>query len=177
MTWNFYIPMFLFVIVILHEMGHLISAKLMRLTVEKVGFSVKPVPRLYVSVIDNNIPLKKRLIYLLSGSMMTLILFTFFCTFVKYPQSLYYAFAYQIIVETNPFYSDYVVALISGLSRKEIRRFFYKKKHAPHIETKDVIQEATSNYMYSGIWYIHFILWAIIIVLLLAPNYLIKLVL
>lgn len=42
--------MFLFGLVFFHELGHIISAKLLQLSIQKIGFRLKPYPHFFVAV-------------------------------------------------------------------------------------------------------------------------------
>lgn len=174
MNWEIFI--FVSLILIVHEFGHYTSAKLLNLEVEKVGFAIKPFPRFYVSVIDSNITLRKRLIYLLSGNFTTLLIFICLLLFGVKDKNLYYAFAFQIIVETNPFYSDYIVATIYYLSIAKFKKqYMQKKQNMKTVETKqNIIIALQKEHLFSMIWYIHFLLWALIIVVLLSPKLLMQ---
>ncbi len=162
-------PILVLILLVLHEVGHIIAAKTLHLSIEKVGFSWKPVPRMFVSIIDNNIPTNKRLIYLLSGTLMTSFLFLIFYIFKKPIHCLYYAFAYQLVVETNPFYSDFVVAIISYKHRKEFRAEFFKSKYSKQPVTEDNINLYKEKHMFSLAWYVHFLIWSALIIILLSP--------
>lgn len=173
---NFYILIYVLILLMLHECGHIIAAKAMELNIEKVGFSFLPVPRLYVSIIDNNIPLKKKLLYLLGGNFMTLLLFVSYLISPLKELNIYNAFAFQLIVETNPFYSDYAVAIISYIALKKIKNIYSKIKYKKDaIDTEDIIKDVKNEYLFSKIWYIHFIIWTLIIVFLFAILKFIKL--
>lgn len=163
------IPIFVLILLVLHEVGHIIAAKTLHLSIEKISFSWKPVPRMFVSIIDNNIPTRRRLIYLLSGTLMTSFLFLVFYILKKPIHSLYYAFAYQLIVETNPFFSDFVVAIISYKSRKEFSAEFFKSKYSKQPVTEDNIKLFTGKHMFSWVWYVHFLIWSALIIILLSP--------
>lgn len=158
-----------------HECGHYISAKWMRLTVDKVGFAFKPFPRLYVSVIDVNMSMCQRILYLLSGNGMTFLLFGFFLLSGIESKLIYYILACQLIVEANPFYSDYVVAIVSFLYKDRLRQIFLVEKYAALPEEKDPVKQITEEYTYSKIWYLHFGIWFFVVILLLSPKYLINL--
>lgn len=168
---DFFFPLYILTIILLHEVGHVIAAKALNLTIERIGFSIKPVPRFYVSIIDNNIPANKRLIYLLSGNLSTLLLFLVFLFSGIGSKSLYYAFSFQLVVETNPFYSDYVIAFISYIYRKDFRAFHIKRKYNAEAQASAFsIEDFKNQYMFGKQWYLHFILWSVLIIFLLSPQ-------
>ena len=68
----------------------------------------------------------------------------------------------MISSDFNPFYSDYVVAIMSYIYRDD-----FKKGDA----NENLIEELKEKYMFSTIWYIHLILWGIMIILLLSPKF------
>lgn len=142
-------------LIVLHETGHVIAAKLMRLSILKVGVQFKPYPHAYVSV---KWPLNalKRFIYLFSGSAMTLLLFSIALAFNFFDfQLLYVAFALQIAIETNPFYSDFTIAILSTQNQHNRQ------------PTPEETQEKSEAYMFSAQWYLHFLIWSGVIFLLI----------
>ncbi|MBW8049879.1 MAG: hypothetical protein FVQ77_05980 [Cytophagales bacterium] len=148
---------FVIILTAFHELGHIIFAKILGLDIQKVGFSLRPYPHVFVSI---KWPYKKteKLIYLFSGSFITLSLF--FISFVNdffEHKFLYYAFAIQFIIETNPFYSDFTIAVVSNnierlKNNRNINADFYKNQFL--------------KYQFSFKWYIHFVLWTLLITLL-----------
>jgi hypothetical protein len=164
------IPLLLLFVVLLHESGHYIAAKLQGLIVDKFSFSLKPLPHFYVSIIDYKISMRERILFLLSGNFIILLIFvTFILSGINY-KYLYYAFVYQIIVDTNPFYSDYVVAIISYSYRK-----WFRKQHIENdINTTGdmTIDNLKDIYMFSPIWYLHCLIWGLLIILLVSPKFL-----
>lgn len=155
-----------FPIVVLHEIGHIITAKLLKLSIEKIGFEFRPFPRFYVAIIAHKMTLTQRIIFLLSGNIVTVSLFIVFIVLNVNCQVLYYLFAFQIIIETNPIYSDYVVAIISYLYRDEYRKYYTVTKYKGSDTEKMNPDRFKENYMFSLIWYSHFIAWGILIVIL-----------
>lgn len=120
----------------LHELGHVAVAKWYGLALQKVGFTLVPTPHVFVEV-DMPKRDQEKYLFLLAGTLTTL-LFCGLAYFLGWFQYLFiaFAFAFQIIVETNPFYSDFTI--ITGLERDE--------------------------YLFSSKWYIHFMLWIGLIV-------------
>lgn len=131
-----------------HEAGHVIMAKLLGLKVTGFGLKLKPQPHLYVAV-KWPFRAKYRNLYLAGGSLMTLILFitSYFLGFLSI-QQVAIAFTLQIVLELNPFYSDITIALI------------YKKVD---FRIKNSFQTEYNRHRFSVIWYIHFLAWAGII--------------
>lgn len=133
-------------LLLLHETGHIVSAKLLRLKIEKIGFAWSPLPHPYVMAanVPDNIT---KYCFLFSGPLVTIILFACSWTFtvISY-KPLYYAFAFMIITEYNPYYSDFTIA--ANTNRNE--------------------------YKYTTLWYIHFMLWIVLGSVLIAPNGLMK---
>ena len=160
----------------MHEVGHIITAKLFKLNIEKIGFAFRPFPRFYVSIIAHKMTIIQRIIFLLSGNIVTVILFTAFIALNINYQILYYFFAFQIIIETNPIYSDYVVAIISYLYRNEYRKYYTQVKHKGSNNENINPDKFKEIYMFSSIWYVHFIVWGILIVILLSQYFLINLI-
>lgn len=169
------IPIMILVIVI-HETGHIVTARILNLNIDKIGFSLKPFPRFYVSVITRKSTICQRIIFLISGNIATTLIFLLFLLSNLSHPILYYLLAIQIVVETNPVYSDYVVAIMSYLFRKKYDRYYYLARHG--INDDEIInpQKLKEIYIFSSIWYIHFILWGALIITLFSPNCLIQLI-
>ena len=72
------VPLLLLLVLLLHESGHYIAAKLQGLIVDKFGFSLKPLPHFYVSIIDQKVKMRQRIIFLLSGNFIILLTFGMF---------------------------------------------------------------------------------------------------
>jgi hypothetical protein len=166
------IPILLLSVLLLHESGHYIFAKVQGLVVDKFGFSIKPLPHFFVSVIDRKISMKQRILFLLGGNIIILITFAMFILSGISFKYLYYAFVYQIILDTNPFYSDYVVAIMSYSYKKYFRKH-YSDNGSKEYKEMD-INELKELYMFSPLWYIHCLLWGGIIILLISPMFLNK---
>lgn len=145
-----FISLTICLLIVIHELAHIIAAKLLGLTIQKVGIAYSPMPHAYVKV-DFPRKVKSRLIYLFAGAFATQILF-----FINYVNNffdqkyLYYAFLIQIAIEFNPFYSDFTIAYVS--LQKVERKANFKQIH--------------NNYLYSSHWYIHFGLWFCLLFLL-----------
>jgi membrane-associated protease RseP (regulator of RpoE activity) len=154
----------------LHEFGHYLSARLQGLTIDKYGILLKPVPHFYITFVDNNVPIYKRMWFLLGGSMFIISLFSLFLLSGFNNQYIYYVLVIQIIADTNPLYSDYVKMIILHRLRKHIvTQAVYHKRQA---FIDEQVNNITRSYMFSPLWYIHCLLWGVVIVLLLSPRFL-----
>ena len=70
-------------------------------------------------------------------------------------KSISYAFFIQFLIETNPFYSDFVLLQLDNEIQNKLRAAKYK------ISFKAIHKQALSLHQYSKSWYIHLILWTI----------------
>ena len=142
----------------------------MNLRIEKAGFAYKPFPRFYVSIIDNGIPFKKRSWFLISGNLMTIVLFIIYLSFFNRYDIVYYAFSYQLIVETNPFYSDYTTIIFSYLYKDDFIKQFDNRSPSGRDQVETGYKENYKDkYLFGKFWYLHFTVWGIFIVCLLSP--------
>lgn len=160
-------------ILALHETGHYTAAKILNMQIDKCSFSWKPFPRFYVSVIDKDISLSKRITYYLSGNASTLTLFIIFMAFGCTKLNIVkYVLAIQLLVETNPFASDYSSLIFYLLNRRQIDRiplYLYNKKEEQEVE--NAVKQMRENYFMSIPWLLHFVIWAAIIIGLLKLFY------
>jgi len=164
------------IIIFLHELGHYCMAKLLGLHIDKVSFSLCPFPRFYVSVLEIGITPFKRILYLLSGNITTLIVFL--CLNLLSINELNLALivvALQIIAETNPFYSDYSSVMFWIANKNAL------KKIPPYIGNKEqeeniqkYIKNIRDSYFLSPLWLLHFVIWGILLVILLKYILIIK---
>lgn len=147
---------FIGVLLLLHEMGHVISAKIMNIPIERVGFNLKPIPNFNVSI---KWPREKRkgFYFLFSGTLSTITIafILLFCDFFNL-ESLFYAILIQLIIETNPIYSDFVIAFVYS-------KFNYKEKKIH----KDYFYFLFQEHRYSLYWYVHLVLWVILILFII----------
>jgi hypothetical protein len=163
------VPILLLTIVLMHELGHYIAAKLLRLQIDKFRFVLKPLPHFYISIIDNKITTHQRTVFLLGGNIMILFLFVCFLLTGFDNRYIYYILVYQILVDTNPFFSDYVIIITMFLFRK-----FFIPNYAdnPKNENEGLsVNKLKELYMFSPVWYIHCFLWGALIVLLISPIF------
>lgn len=145
----------------LHELGHILAAKHLGLDIKKVGFQTKPYPHFFVAASWPHTN-KEKNIYLFAGIATTLCLLLLSICFNFFNlKSLLIAFIIQIITETNPFYSDITILVVSSSKKVKYGKAYgidYKKEF--------------SNYQFTKNWYVHFILWTVLIILLIKLYYL-----
>lgn len=140
------------VLMFLHELAHYVSARAMKLRV--IGYGIKTdarVPYPYVEIGWTPDP-RKRTIYLMAGVASTVTLFTLLSLTTGFwlVKGLYLGFAAQLILETNPLFSDFII----------LRRM---SGGGGPVNTDDGL--------FSASWYLHFVLWAALVVLLLSPRF------
>jgi len=94
---------------LLHELGHIAASKIFKLTINKIGFALLPVPHIYVYVED--IPgTKEKYFYYLSGPIVTvLILIILIVSELIFVQSVFIAIAVRTLLDFNPFFSDFTL--------------------------------------------------------------------
>jgi hypothetical protein len=175
--------MTIIILTTLHELGHVACAKWLRLQVDKIGFSMYPYPHPYVSI--SNVPdnLSKYL-FLAAGTAFTIL--ALLCSWLGgllATPLIYWGFCLQIIIETNPFYSDITIAVNLGGSDED--RTAYLEEHMAeyvdkygldnmlsyHSQTINAeIHQYFNRYSYTALWYLHFFAWATMATLLLSPN-------
>lgn len=142
---------------VIHELGHVGTAMLLRIPIKKIGVTMKPYPSLYVAVYDNHIQPYKRNLFLISGNGITLICFIIYLLIGYYRPEITYAFIIQIINDLNPFHSDYQIMLFSIVCKKDIL------KSSAYDNSEDLIRTIYNDKYYLGIyWIIHFFVWGII---------------
>lgn len=93
-----------------HEIGHLLCALILRLKVDKIGISFRPYPHPYVAVsgVRNRV---EYFCFMFSGFFITLSLFILFLiTGLLNVKLLYIAITIEILLETNPYHSDFTIA-------------------------------------------------------------------
>lgn len=149
-------------LVVSHELGHYISAKLMKLKDIKIGVTFVPFPHPYVAaLIDRNA--WKKYIFLFSGISMTLIIYslTYFNYQLKY-DFIRIALIIKLCMETNPFYSDFTIAF-KPKSRENNNKSVSK-------QIKYQSASAKKDYLFSFKWYLHFLIWLLLILLLITKE-------
>ncbi len=146
------------VLLVIHELGHVIAAKILGLNILKVGFTLKPVPHAYVKV-DWPKKRNERTIFLLSGFAINLILLALsFLSGISF-KPLLLALCIQMVIETNPIYSDFVIINLANRASSEVR----KTRSSYSV----VYQKLYKEYMHSSKWYLHFGVWVLIIIALI----------
>jgi len=151
------IAFFLLLLITAHELGHIACAKLLNLKIKDVGFTLFPYPHVYVAVRWPRGE-RKRLIYLFSGFVVYLIIFTI-CWLNGFfgSQALFYALGFQALIETNPVYSDFVIAQTMNNTWKKVKKQGKSYKKAA--------QSSLKNHLFSSRWYVHFSAWTLLILL------------
>lgn len=138
---------------LLHELIHMLTASIIGLEINGVGATTRPYPHLYVSIVWPKSQIKKY-IYLFCSPIVTAILFAVHISFDIPNSHLFtYAFIIQIIMETNPFYSDFTIALFTRN---------VKWQHSQKVSYKEMFLK----HQFSRLWYFHFIIWGCIIIFL-----------
>ena len=156
-------------LLLMHEAGHLVAARLLGLRVEKVGFSLKPWPHPFVSVMDVADNYRK-VVFLSAGLAVTVVLFVAcWLTGLLTVKSLYYAFCFQLILEANPFFSDFTTMFNSQRGHEENYQAYYSGKRGRG-QAHQYGRIFANAYLFSGRWYLHFAGWLALINLLLSPN-------
>jgi hypothetical protein len=147
---------FFLIFMFLHELGHVFAAKFLKLEIKKIGFQTKPYPHFFVAASWPRTNYEKR-IYLFAGMLITNVLFIISWYFNFFDiKSLLIAFIIQIIFETNPFFSDITIAIVTSFKKLNYGKSYgmdYKKEF--------------SKYQFSKYWYLHFIMWTFLITLLI----------
>lgn len=122
---------------LLHELGHLCSAKIFRLKLQKIGLQIFPFPSFYMEVYPRN-SFYIKFFHYLSGTIFIFITFLFILISKLYHNRiLLSAILLRLFLDLNPFHSD--ISLLIG----------------------------EEKYRYSIFWYVHFLLWLIFLFLIL----------
>lgn len=154
---------------VFHEIGHLLSAKLLKFKIIKIGFVLRPIPHTFVHVYSNHSKVSniKRRIYYLSGFSVYIVFFVAFVASSNYPiwgflqyESIVYAFFIQFMIETNPFFSDFVLLQLDNDIQNKLKASKYR------VSFRDAHKQAFSLHQFSKNWYIHFIFWTITLLLI-----------
>lgn len=164
-----YTLLFFLGLIIFHEFGHYISARVMNVRVVKVGFSVVPIPHPYVMVENLSSNLQRR-IFLLAGIGMTLLLLsTSYLTGWLALSFVRLAFTIELLIETNPFYSDLTLINLDLHKQRILNDLVYQKKMS-------VTQMIHANdYIFSSKWYLHVIGWLLLVHLLISEKLILNL--
>ena len=129
----------------LHEGSHILAAKLCNLRIHEVGFRMRPLPHPYVMVRWSNNRWHRR-IFLYAGFASTFLLFLISWSFGFMGWSiLMIAFGFQMLIETNPFYSDFTFFMVQERVENRYDPRAYSRAH--------------KKFLFSRDWYIQFLLW------------------
>ncbi len=96
----------LFTLTLFHELGHVVSAFLLRLRIYNVGIAMFPYPHPYVKVEHTDKRTHRYIFYYAGIGMTVLLLIVSYLTGLLSYKMIYYAFAIELIIELNPFHSD-----------------------------------------------------------------------
>lgn len=141
-------PLTILVLTTIHESGHVGTAKVLGLRITGIGLTMKPIPHPYVSINWSG-SRPRVLAFFFAGVTLTALQFSLLLGNHFFNQPIVYvAFCAQLILETNPFYSDFTLAF---------RFMVYPRR---------------TEYSYSLLWYVHLSLWAALIILLLSRRFL-----
>lgn len=153
-----WIALFLMLLLALHELGHILTAKALHLRISKIGFTLKPFPHVFVKI---EWPRKKnqRTLFLMSGFLAILCLIVLVLLLGVSFKPLLIALCLQIIIETNPIYSDFVIINIVDKVAGEVR-----KTRKPYTKVYNSIY---TQYLFSAKWHLHFLVWVIIVITVL----------
>ncbi len=94
---------------LLHEIGHILCAKILKLQIDKTGINLIPIPHLYVAV--SNIPsIIYRNMFFFSGVTVTAILLViiWLAGLLQY-KIIYISIFTALIVDINPLFSDFTL--------------------------------------------------------------------
>lgn len=146
----FAVTCYLALLTVMHELGHVVCAKLLGKRVSGCGVSLRPVPHFFVTI-EGDLRRGAKCVYLLSGVGAVVLLFVVLILLCADCYTVRVAVMLQLFLDTNPLYSD--VALVFRLLTKR----------------RD-IQEPTlatlfTEYHYTGVWYLHLVIWLFCILL------------
>lgn len=146
----------------LHQLGHLAGAWFLGLPIPKLKLSSQPLPHPYAIALRTN-ERPKQLAYVLSGVAVSVLLFVI-GTAVGFLQfkSLYFALVLILLMDSNPFYSDTLLAI--SLAKVKMSGLAGRKNW------KQQYQQQFSTQLYTPRWYAYFIIWAVMAIVLLSPQ-------
>lgn len=158
---NVFITLLAFALILLfHEAGHYIAARMMHCNVEKISFQLLPVPRVFVVIIDSNLSGAQKIKYWMAGNLMTLFLFALYNIAGINFKPVTYLFILQIVIETNPFFSDYSNIAFYIKNHKKLRSVpAFTQDAQTEQRVNSFIKELKDDYFLSDVWYAHFIIW------------------
>ncbi|MBY0244063.1 MAG: hypothetical protein K2Q03_01275 [Sphingobacteriaceae bacterium] len=149
----FFVLIIMIVIVVFHELGHIIMAKILGLKIYNVGVALKPIPHVFVGTAFTQNKMKRTLFYL-GGPFITILLFLMMIIFgLTRHTFINIAFVLSVIIESNPFFSDYTtLILLHKLKGETPNADFFKYRYS----------ERLTAFYFTGIWYLFFFTWSIL---------------
>lgn len=139
------------VLLALHECAHAFAAYRLGLRVYGLGVSLRPVPHVYVQA-DYSPSARKRWWFYAAGPLSTFALFVLFLCSPWHPLWLARAFVIMLILESNPFFSDFTLLYT-------INQLHRGKTHSA--------KQVREQFLFSPKWYIWFGGWMLYIYSLL----------
>lgn len=133
----------------IHELAHVVSAKLLDKRVKKIGFSIRPFPHFFVSV-NGELRGHEKRIFLLSGVGTIAVLAIILAPLYTYSNALRTAILLQLVIDTNPFYSDVALVVYDWTTAKE--------------REPSSLASLAPKYHYMGAWYVHLVAWITFVV-------------
>lgn len=130
----------------IHELAHVVSAKLLGKHIRNFGFSMRPVPHFFVTV-GGELRRREKSIYLLSGVGAVAVLAVILSPLYSANFALRAAIMLQLAIDTNPFYSDVALVVYDWVVDKG--------------KGMSSLASLAPKYYYTGAWYIHLIIWLI----------------
>lgn len=149
------------VLVFFHELGHYLCARVLRIPIEKISFTYKPFPRFYISIFDVNLSKTKRVLYLCSGSFMTITIYLILLLIRVDFKIIYAVCVAQIITEFNPLLSDYQTLLFKHFKKEEIHNCVINNPANLEERTASIETLFKEDYILGLPWTIHFVIWGI----------------
>lgn len=146
------------IIISIHELGHYLVLRMFDIPIYNMGISCRPMPHFFIRYKwPRNI--KKHCLIIMSGSIMTILGIVILSLTADYQLLKYAFYAYfaQIILETNPFFSDFLFASV----------VYRNKLHNYSDCGANGYQSKIKEYLFSNVWYIHFALWFALAVFLI----------
>lgn len=157
------------IVLFLHEGGHYCAAKLLGLQIDKISFSWRPFPRVYIAVLEKGVTNFKRVVYLLSGNLTTISLFIILnIVSTEGIELLLLIVSIQIIFETNPFLSDYSSIIFWAANKRNLDKIpKYICNEEQEKEIQEYLKGLQESFFLSPAWIIHFLIWTILLIFLL----------
>lgn len=134
-----------------HELGHVLAAYVLGLKVYGLRLGRRPVPHVFVAAAYTG-NRRKRTIFYMAGPAMSWFLFAGLLLTPLRAAFLVYAFVFTLIIESNPFFSDFTILLTGN-----------KMQH--HSERNP--ERVWKAFLFGKSWYLWFLAWSVYIFLLL----------